>query len=67
MFSSRKAKNLINRIHEEFIRIVSGDSESNFEKKFVRKKYLRYLANLPDEYKLANSLSEFKLEIKTWK
>ena len=24
-------------------------------------------ANLPDEYKLANSLSEFKSKIKTWK
>ena len=24
-------------------------------------------ANLPDEYKLANSLSEFQLKIKTWK
>ena len=30
MFSSRKA-NLINRIHENSIRIVSGDNESNFE------------------------------------
>ena len=28
MFSSRKA-NLINRIHENSIRIVSGDNESN--------------------------------------
>ena len=31
MFSSRKANNLINRIHERSIRIVSGDNESNFE------------------------------------
>ena len=30
MLSSRKA-NLINRIHENSIRIVSGDNESNFE------------------------------------
>ena len=29
--SSRKTNNLINRIHERPIRIVSGDSESNFE------------------------------------
>ena len=31
MFSSRKANNLINRIHERSIRIVSGNIESNFE------------------------------------
>ena len=31
MFSSRKADNLINRIHERSILIVSGDIESNFE------------------------------------
>ena len=31
MFSSRKADNLINRIHERPILIVSGDNESNFE------------------------------------
>ena len=31
MFSTRKAKNLISRIHERSIRIVSGDNESNFE------------------------------------
>ena len=31
MFSSRKANNLISRIHERSIRIVSGDNESNFE------------------------------------
>ena len=31
MFSSRKANNLINRIHERSLRIVSGDNESNFE------------------------------------
>ena len=31
MFSSRKAKNLINRIHERSIRIVSGENESNLE------------------------------------
>ena len=31
MFSSRKANNLINRIHERSIRIISGDNESNFE------------------------------------
>ena len=31
MFSSRKANNLINRIHERSIRIVSSDIESNFE------------------------------------
>ena len=28
---SRKANNLINRMHERSIRIVSGDIESNFE------------------------------------
>ena len=33
MFSSRKANNLINGIREGFIQIVSGDNESNFEKK----------------------------------
>ena len=32
MFSLRKANNSINRIHERSIRIVSRDSESNFEK-----------------------------------
>ena len=31
MFSSRKTKNLINRIHESSIRIESGDNESDFE------------------------------------
>ena len=31
MFSSRKANNLINRLHERSIRIASGDDESNFE------------------------------------
>ena len=31
MFSSRKSNNLINRIHERSIRIVSSDNESNFE------------------------------------
>ena len=31
MFSSIKLNNLINRIHERFIRIVSGENESNFE------------------------------------
>ena len=31
MFSSRKANNLINRIHEKSIQIVSGDNENNFE------------------------------------
>ena len=68
MFSSRKANNLINRIHEGFVRIVTGDYESNYEKKiFFRKKYLRSLPNFTEENKLANSLSEFKSKIKTWK
>ena len=31
MFSSRKVNNLINRILERSIRIVSGDNENNFE------------------------------------
>ena len=31
MFSSRKTNNLMNRIYERSIRIVSGDNESNFE------------------------------------
>ena len=31
IFSLRKANNLINRIHERSIRIVSGDNGSNFE------------------------------------
>ena len=31
MFFWRKANNLINRIHERSIQIVSGDNESNFE------------------------------------
>ena len=31
MFSSRKANNLVNRIHERFIQIVSRNNESNFE------------------------------------
>ena len=31
MFSSRKSNNLINRIHERSIRIVSSENESNFE------------------------------------
>ena len=31
MYSSRKGNNLINRIHERSIRIVSGDNEINFE------------------------------------
>ena len=31
MFSSIKLNNLINRIHERFIRIVIGENESNFE------------------------------------
>ena len=30
MFSSRKANNLINRLHEISIRIVRSDNESNF-------------------------------------
>ena len=32
MFSSRKANNLINRIHERSTRIVYGDNGSDFEK-----------------------------------
>ena len=31
MLSSRKANNLINRIHDRSIRTVSSDKESNFE------------------------------------
>ena len=31
MFSSKKANNLTSRIHERSIRILSSDSESNFE------------------------------------
>ena len=31
MFSSIKLNDLINRIHERFIRIVIGENESNFE------------------------------------
>ena len=31
MFSSIKLNNLINRIHERFIRIVIGENETNFE------------------------------------
>ena len=130
MFSSIKLNNLINRIHERFIRIVIGENESNFENLLEKnkeiaihqrnlqvlmtelfkiingyvppimdnffifrenthnlrnfqiilnenKKTVRYgsetisyrtpllWANLPEEYKLANSLSEFKSEIKT--
>ena len=132
MYSSRKGNNLINRIHERSIRIVSGDNEINFENfleknkeitvhqrnlqvflievfKIINenvpsivdsffifrenshnlrnfkimlngnKKTLRYGSekisycapllweNLQEEYKLANSLSEFKLKVKTWK
>ena len=132
MFSSRKSNNLINRIHERSIRIVSSDNESNFENLLEKnkeitihqrnlqilmievfkiingyappimdnffifrenthnlrnfqiilnenKKTVRYgsetisyrtpllWANLPEKYKLANSLSEFKSKIKTWK
>ena len=132
MFSSRKANNLINRIHERSIRIVSGDNESNFENLLEKNKEItihqrnlqvlmievfkiinRYAppimdnffifkenthslrnfqiilnenqktvtygsetisyrtpffwANIPEEYKLANSLSGFKSKIKTWK
>ena len=38
MFSSRKVNNIINRIHERFIRIVSGENESNFEKLLEKNK-----------------------------
>ena len=31
VFSSRKSNNLINRIHERSIRIISSDNASNFE------------------------------------
>ena len=31
IFSSRKANNVIHRIHERSFRIVSGDNESNFD------------------------------------
>ena len=30
-FSSRKLNNLINNIHERFVRIISGDKESDFK------------------------------------
>ena len=116
MLSSRKANNLINRIHERSVRIVSGDNESDFEDLLEKNKEiaihqrnlqvlmievfkimtgndppimgnfvifrenthnLRYgsetisyttpllWANLPEEYKLLNSLGEFKSKIKT--
>ena len=114
MFSSRKANNLINRIHERSIRIVSGDNESNFENLLEKNKEITihqrnlqvlmtevfkiingytppimdnffifrgntygsetisyrtplFWANIPEEYKLADSLSEFKSKKKTWK
>ena len=132
MFSSRKANNLINRIHYGSIRILNGDNQSNFEtllgknkeitihqrnfqvlmikvlkiitgyarpimdnffmfrenKPNLRdfqiilnenKETLRYdsetisyrtprlWANLLEEYKLTNSLTEFKSKIKTWR
>ena len=47
MFSSRKSNNLINRIHERSIRIVSSDKESNFKNLLEKNKeitiYQRYL------------------------
>ena len=131
MFSSRKSNNLINRIHERSIRIVSSDNESNFENLLEKnkeitihqrnlqilmievfkiingyappimdnffifrenthnlryfqiilnenKKTIRYgsetisykthllWANVAEEHKFANCLSEFKSKIKTW-
>ena len=38
MFSSIKTNNIINRIHDRSIRIVSGDNESNFENLFEQNK-----------------------------
>ena len=38
MFSSRKANNLTNRIHERSIRRVSTENESNFEKLLEKNK-----------------------------
>ena len=38
MFSSRKANNLTNRIHERSIRRVTSDNESNFEKLLEKNK-----------------------------
>ena len=38
MFSSIKANNIINRIHDRSILIVSGDNESNFENLFEQNK-----------------------------
>ena len=132
MFSSRKSNNLINKIHERTLRIISNDNKSSFEQLLINdndmtihqrnlqvlmtevykivngyappimqnlflfrenvhnirnfqdianenKHTVRYgletvsyrtpllWAKLPDEFKLATSLSEFKSKIKSWK
>ena len=45
MFSQRKANNLINRIHERSVRIVSGDNQNNFEDLLEKNKEI-YQRNL---------------------
>ena len=47
VLSSRKASNLINRIHERSIRLVNGENETNFENFLEKNKELTiYQTNL---------------------
>ena len=43
MFSSRETNNFIDRIHERYNRIISGDNESNFENLLVINKEITIL------------------------
>ena len=57
MFSSRKANNLISRIHERSIRIVSGNIESNFENLLEKNKEI----TIPQRNLLVLMIEVFKI------
>ena len=62
MFSSRKAKNLINKVHERSLRIVSGDNHSSFKRLLSKRQEItihqRNLQVLMTEtYKIINGVS----------
>ena len=76
MFSSKKSNNLINRIHERSIRIVSSDNESNFENLLEKNKEISAKKRREDTVSgivsavscimnsaLSISLSEFSFEM----
>ena len=68
MFSSRKSNNLINKVHERSLRIVSGDNHSSFKSLLSKCKEItihqRNLQVLMTEtYKIINGISPPIMEI----